>query len=197
MLAVPAQAEKESATPPAADAMLALKAVLAVPPKPPSPERPRAEAVQALKSLLLSPVQVEESPESPSEPASFQALKTMLMSGKVEDVAVEKEVKGKAKGQKRSSSPKTNTTAKAVGKVTPTRSEKKKKQKASSVGKPAFAGSMFQSSPDPNAMPMPDFDEAQSSFFADSFEEEPPHSPAAAAPIDQLSSLRMVLKIPA
>ena len=198
MLSVPVHVEKEEkvvANP--ANAVLALKAMLSVPvvkevqPVSVEPARPKAEAVQALKSLLLSPVKAEEVPQT--EPASFQALKVMLISAKKEKEEA---------AQERASSPKAiSSGAKAVpaGKITPPRSEKKKKPKPASSAKPAFAGSLFQSSPDPMAMPMPDFDEAQSSFFADCFEDGGEERSVAGSPPaahDQLNSLRMMLKIP-
>lgn len=196
ILSVPAQAQSESAVAPQqpAAAVLALKALLSVPNKvePTTPvERPKAEAVQALKNLLLSPPRTEEAAQT--EPASFKALKMMLLAGKKEEISVERPVQ--ASGLKRASSPKTISVSAAGAKVTPPRSEKKKKQKPSSIGKSPFAGSLFQSSPDPTAMPMPDFDEVQSSFFSDDMEESQPTS--VSPPQDQLASLRMILKIPA
>lgn len=198
LLSVPVQVEKDVNSSTAADAILALKSVLAVPSKPPTPDRPKQEAVQALKSLLLSPVQVEQDPQS--DPVSFQALKTMLMSAKKGQVV--SDGKELAEDQKRSFSPKSKTSkssdpaAKVASKMTPPRSEKKKRQKPLSNGKSPFAGSLFQSSPDPLVMPLPDFDETQSIFFADTFEEQQ-HSPIVVSPTDQLNSLRMMLKIPA
>lgn len=202
ILSVPVRVEKdkkETAQP--VDPVLALKAMLSVPVskevQSDPVERPKAEAVQALKSLLLSPVKTEEITQS--EPASFQALKTMLMSGSKEEVVQEKAGKSKGGSQKRASSPKVISGEKASGKTTPPRSEKKKKQKSAAAGKPAFAGSLFQSSPDPLAMPMPDFDEAQSSFFADAFEDEDEKHSLVGSPSpqhDQLNSLRMMLKVP-
>lgn len=177
------------------DAVSALKAMLALP-APLKKQEPKAQAVQALRSLLLSPVRADQAPQEPitataPASASFQALKTMLLAPKKEEMVEN------CSGQKRASSPKTNT--KAKDNKTPPRS-KRKKEKAStaSAGKStAFAGSMFQNSPDPLAVPMPDFDEAQSSFFADDFTEDTPMSTSPVNHADPLSSLRFMLKIPA
>lgn len=175
------------------DAVSALKAMLARP-APSKQEEPKAQAVQALKSLLLCPVQAEQLSQEATAPApaSFQALKAMLLAPKKEG-GVEN-----CSGQKRASSPKTSG-GKAKDIKTPPRSKRKKeKSSAASTGRsPAFAGSMFQNSPDPLAVPMPDFDEVQSSFFADDFTEEIPMSTSPVDRADPMSSLRSILKIPA
>lgn len=196
VLSVPVPVEKDQRA--SNDAVMALKAVLSVPvkvanPAPAPADRPKADAVQALKSLLMSPVNRPEETKQPA-PASFEALKTMLLSSKKEEVVEESVPVGQGK-KKRSSSPKTSAEPKEA-KATPTRSDKKKKKAGAPApaGRSPFAGSLFQSSPDPMAMPMPDFDEAQSGFFADSFEDE---EVVSVPPQDQLSSLRMMLKIPA
>jgi hypothetical protein len=186
----PAKMDKPAAATKPVDVFQALKAILAVPTTPVKMEesaaRPKSEGLQALKSLLMSPVQGKEISEVPATPATFQDLKAMLMLPKKEEVivAVPNKTKDKAKD-----------------KETPPRSEKKRKSKdkaaSAANGKSAFAGSMFQNSPDPLAVPLPDFDEMQSSFFADDFVEAVTPTAATSPPNDQLNSLRMMLKIPA
>lgn len=180
-------------------AVTALKTMLSLPKSPieevPSPN-PTAEAVLALKSLLKSQSKLDL-PQQPQVTESFQTLKAMLISTSKKEVDVNSMNIAEANG-----SPKQR-----LEKATPPRSRRKNKvsrhvEAPSSSSPSYYAGSLFQNSPDPLAMPLPDFDEFHSDFFSDDLNENKPRmeptSPSVVpSTATQINTLRLLLKIPA
>jgi hypothetical protein len=124
---------------------------------------------------------------------SVKALKAMLLSASKSPTSNEHSTEGH-------SSPITNS----IPKKTPPRSKRKASKVEVAKHQSYFAGSSFQNSPDPLAVPLPDFDESQSRFFSDEPEDVNLGPESASAPVDVLTgpsrvdsslSLKRLLKI--
>jgi hypothetical protein len=136
----------------------------------------KPEAVKALKSLLLSPSNTTP-PRVPTDTA-IKALKTLL----------------RTTAESPSLSGKCSPLPSGTNSTTPPRSKKKSKSIPGHQS-PYFAGSSFQNSPDPHAVPLPDFDETQSQFFVSA--EPETTSPVEGSKDRKLTILHKALNITA
>lgn len=133
---------------------------------------------EALKQLLLvrpasdtvsSPLSAADIPSpalitpgcSPSgTDDSVKALKAMLLSA------------SKSPANSSNADGNSSPIPNSVSKKTPPRSKRKASKVEAVKHQSYFAGSSFQNSPDPLAVPLPDFDESQSRFFIDEHEDD-------------------------
>jgi hypothetical protein len=174
---------------PVNDAFVQLKTLLIKSSNSPIPiQQSKPEAEKALKSLLS--VNSPKAANKESNPEALLALKTMLSSKKIVEVdnSVETSTNSSVTDKKQIANDNIKKTPK-----------KKRNKSPGSNDQVYFASSSFQNSPDPLAVPLPDFDEIQSSFFFESIPIEPQTITPSTSPVDnnQIDSLRRLLKIPA